>query len=65
MLNGTKNLLKVKNTQAIPQVPRLAEIDTKKLWNEIRGDKTFSSYFPDSYCKNGNVPDRTYFFTVF
>ena len=65
VLNGSKNLLEIKETQAIPQIPRYAEIDTKKMWDEIRGDNKFSRYFPDSYCLNGNVPNRTYFFTVF
>lgn len=44
--------------------PHYPQINVKKLWDETKIDKHFHSYFPDSYITAGQVPDRTYFFTV-
>lgn len=64
VLDGRKKLLIVKNTQAIPIIPRFAEINVSKLWKEIKVDQSFQLYFSDSFIDGERIPDRTYFFTV-
>lgn len=64
ILNGTKSLLKLDQIKTIPRIPKYAEIDVKKFWNEIKTDNSFNQYFPSVFMNEKRVPDRTYFFTV-
>lgn len=64
VLEGKKSLLKLSETPQIPGVPKIAEIDIRKMWGEIKGQQKMAKYFPDIYQKDTYVPDRKYFFTV-
>lgn len=61
---GTKQLLLLSQVKSIPKIPRLAEIDVRLFWADLKQDETFSKYFPRVYQNINRVPDRTYFFTV-
>lgn len=64
VFKGEKSLLKIEQAKQIPKIPRIAEINIKKLWDEIKKDQALFRYFPNVNAIKGNVPDRNYFFTV-
>lgn len=64
VLEGKKKLLPLIQAQSIPKIPRFAEINISKLWNEIKEDPMFGQFFPDAYLVTKKVPDRTFFFTT-
>lgn len=59
ILRGHRKLLKVAEAQSIPKIPKYCEIDVRKLWNEIKVDLNFQTYFPSSMLENRTIPDRT------
>ena len=64
VLSGEKKLLKVRDVQAIPKIPKYSEIDVKALWKEVRINIIVAKFFSDAYVLGNNTPDRTYFFTL-
>lgn len=64
VLSGSKKLMKVNNLSGIPKIPRIPEINTKLIWEEIKSEEQISIYFPSVYLFGIRIPDREYMFNV-
>lgn len=64
VLSGEKLLLKIKDVQVMPKIPKYAEIDIKKLWGEFKTDDRFKAYVLNIYLRPNYVPDRSFFFVI-
>lgn len=64
VLKGDKALLRVKDIQLAPQLPRYPEIHVPIIWADLKTDETIARYFPDSFINRKRLPDRNYLLTV-
>jgi hypothetical protein len=64
VLRGHKKLLLNLDTVGIPDIPRVREINSTVIWNDIKQDATIKKYFPDIYIATNRVPQREYMFKV-
>ena len=55
-------LMKKNDVQEIA-VPHYDELSVKALWPDLKKDKEFMQYFPDTYPA-GKGPPRKYFFDI-
>lgn len=64
VLNGKKKLMKITQIVGIPDIPRIKEINSSIIWNDIKNDAVIGNYFPDILLATDRTPDRTYMFSV-
>ena len=56
VLTGEKLLLKTRNVGVVPDLPKIPEINTKKLWVEFSECEEFIKFFPDVYIESKRTP---------
>ena len=56
VLAGKKKLLKAVNVKWVEQVPNWKEFTTRSVWNNVKGNKKMTIYFPDYGAKR--LPER-------
>ena len=63
-LKGKKKLLRNKEINMIPKIPRIKEIEVRTIWEDIRNEESVAEYFPDSMVLGKRLHFCSYLFTV-
>ena len=56
VLAKRKSLMKVADITGIPEIPRVPQIKTELIWEDIKRELNISKFFPDSYVNSRRVP---------
>ena len=62
LLTGDKQMIKVKDIPFLQNIPKIKELQMKKIWPSYKNNKEICRYLPD--VEPGRYPPRNFFFQI-